>query len=130
MANEELLAMVRRRSITGDQYDRTAIPTYYRTRGECEAPFTADAPFELLESTPTDLQDPFWPAYEQNHDAQAFATAYTAFFRAFSEPCFFGDVHMPVADEFYNGVEKRIAADPDAAVCQWQLLLMRISRRA
>lgn len=130
MANEELLAMVRRRSITGDQYDRMAIPTYYRTRSEFEAPFTADAPFELLECTPTILQDPFWPAYEQNHDAQAFATAYTAFFRAFSEPCLFGEAHTPVADEFYNGVGKRIATDPAAAVCNWQLLLMRIKRRA
>jgi len=129
MANDELLAMVRRRSITGDQYDKMVIPKYYRTRKEFEAPFNAESPFELLESTPAVLQDPFWPGYEQNHDAQAFAESYTAFFRAFSEPCLFGDLPAAVADEFYNGVLQRIAADPAAAVCHWQLLLMRIKRR-
>jgi hypothetical protein len=129
MANDELLAMVRRRRITGDQYDRMAIPTYYRTRSEFEAPFTADSPFELIESTPAVLQDPFWPAYEQNHDAQAFASAYSAFFRAFSEPCLFGTTNTPAASEFYAGVQKRIAADPAHTVCRWQLLLMRLRRR-
>lgn len=129
LANDELRAMVRRRSITGDQYDNMAIPTYYRTHAEFEAPFTADSPFELIESTPTVLQDPFWPAYEQTHDAQAFAAAYTAFFRAFSEPSLFGEAKTPAADEFYAGVQQRIAADPAAAACKWQLLLMRIKRR-
>jgi SAM dependent carboxyl methyltransferase len=129
IANEELLAMVRRRSITGDRYDAMAIPTYYRTRAEFEAPFTADSSFELLESTPTVLQDPFWPAYEQSHDAQAFASSYATFFRAFSEPSLFGETQSSVADEFYHGVQQRIAADPAAAVCNWQLVLMRIKRR-
>lgn len=129
IANEELLAMVRRRSITGDQYDAMVIPTFYRTRAEFDAPFTSTSAFELLESTPTVLQDPFWPAYEQTHDAAAFAASYTAFFRAFSEPCLFGERQTPAADEFYNGVQQRIAADPAGAVCRWQLLLMRIKRR-
>jgi SAM dependent carboxyl methyltransferase len=129
IANEELRAMVRRRVITGDQYDKMAIPTYYRTRAEFEASFTADSPFELLECTPAVLADPFWPAYEQTHDAQAFAQSYTTFFRAFSEPCLFGQTNTPVAGEFYNGVQQRIAADPAAAVCHWQLLLMRMRRR-
>lgn len=129
IANDELLAMVRRRSISGDQYDSMAIPTYYRTRAEFEAPFTANSPFELVESTPTVLQDPFWPVYERSHDAQAFAASYTAFFRAFSEPCLFGQTGSPAAAEFYAGVQTRIAADPAAAVCKWQLLLMRLRRR-
>jgi hypothetical protein len=129
MANEELRAMVRRRSITGDEYDKMAIPTYYGTRAEFEAPFTSDSPFELVESTPAVLQDPFWPAYERTHDANAFAQSYMTFFRAFSEPCLFGPTHTPAGDEFYNGVQQRIAADPAAAVCRWQLLLMRIKRR-
>lgn len=130
MANEELLAMVRRRLITGDQYDAMAIPTYYRTKAEFEAPFfAAGSPFELLESAPQVLADPFWPQYERTHDAAAFAASYTAFFRAFSEPCLFGGTAPDVADQFYTGVQERIAADPAAAVCRWQLLLMRVKRR-
>lgn len=129
MANDELLAMVRRRAITGDQYDAMAIPTYYRTKPEFEAPFAAGAPFELLESTPAVLPDPFYPGFEKTHDAAAFAAAYTAFFRAFSEPCLFGSLDPRVANEFYSGVQARIAADPQGAVCRWQLLLLRIKRR-
>lgn len=129
MANDELLAMVRRRRITADQYDAMAIPTYYRTKAEFEAPFTASNPFELLESIPQVLDDPYWPQYERTRDAQAFAASYTSFFRAFSEPCLFGQAGGPVADEFYAGVQARIAADPAAAVCRWQLLLLRACRR-
>ena len=130
VANEELLAMVRRRRIGADRYDAMAIPTYYRTRAEFEAPFTASSSLELLESIPQVLDDPYWPEYERTHDAQAFAASYTAFFRAFSEPCLFGEAGGPVADEFYAGVQSRIAADPAAAVCRWQLLLLRARRRA
>ena len=129
MANDELLAMVRRRRITADQYDAMAIPTYYRTKAEFEAPFTAASPFELLESIPQVLDDPYWPQYQSTHDAQAFAVSYTAFFRAFSEPCLFGEAGGPIADEFYAGVQNRIAADPAGAVCRWQLLLLRARRR-
>lgn len=129
MANEELLAMVRRRRITADRYDAMAIPTYYRTQAEFEAPFTAASSFELLESIPQVLDDPYWPHYERTHDAQAFAVSYTAFFRAFSEPCLFGQAGGPLADEFYAGLQNRIAADPAGAVCRWQLLLLRARRR-
>ena len=130
MANEELLAMVQGGAITADEYGKMVIPTYYRTGKEFEAPFTGDAPFELLESSPTVLADPFWPSFEQTHDAQAFAASYTAFFRAFSEPCLFGGLNSTIADEFYKGVQQRIAAAPASAVCRWQLRLMRIRRRS
>lgn len=129
MANEELLAMVRRRRITADRYDAMAIPTYYRTKAEFEAPFTESSSFELLESIPQVLDDPYWPEYERTRDAAAFAASYTAFFRAFSEPCLFGQAGGAPADEFYAGVQNRIAADPAAAVCRWQLLLLRARRR-
>jgi hypothetical protein len=128
MANDELQAMVARGAIGERQYREMAIPTYYRTQAEFEAPFAAGAAFELLESTPTVLPDAFWPAYERTHDAQAFAQAYVAFFRAFSEPCLFGETRTPVADEFYEGVRQRIECDPAQAVCHWQLILMRIRR--
>jgi hypothetical protein len=106
-----------------------AIPTYYRTKAEFEAPFTPSSPFALVESIPTVLADPFWPAYEQTQDANAFAAAYTTFFRAFSEPALFGEKGGSVADAFYAGVQQRIATEPAAAVCKWQLLLLRINRR-
>ncbi len=130
MANEQLQAMVADGTLSAAQYATMAIPTYYRTRAEFEAPFReAGSAFTLVESTPVVLDDPFWPAYEQSRDASAFAQAYVTFFRAFSEPCLF-DHPSPASDAFYAGVEKRIAADPAAAVCRWQLFLLRFSRNS
>lgn len=124
-ANDELLDMVRRGAIAQAQYAAMAIPTYYRTKAEFEAPFSGGSPFRVLESIPAVLPDPFWPAYETTHDALAYAQSATAFFRAFSEPCLFGQAGSAMANEFYAGVQKRVAADPAGASCKWQLLLLR-----
>lgn len=128
VANDELLDMVRRGSLTSRQYAAMAIPTYYRTKAEFEAPFSPGAALRLLEAVPSVLSDPFWPAYETSHDAQAYAQSATTFFRAFSEPCLFGQAGSAAANEFYAGVQRRIADDPAAASCKWQLLLLRAAR--
>jgi hypothetical protein len=125
IANGVLLEMIARGTLTKPQYAAMAIPTYYRTKAEFEQPFTPGGAFELLEATPTVLSDPFWPAYESSGDAQAYAQSAASFFRAFSEPCLFGQAGSPAAGEFYEGVQQRIAADPASASCKWQLLLMR-----
>lgn len=128
MANEELLAMVARNDLPKAQYEAMVIPTYYRTAAEFTSPVTAGNTFRLLESSPVVLPDPFWPAYETSGDARAYAQSAAAFFRAFSEPCLFGQAGSPAADAFYKGVQQRIAADPAGASCKWQLLLMRLQR--
>ncbi|CAN5894045.1 hypothetical protein BH18ACT11_BH18ACT11_14020 [soil metagenome] len=48
------------------------IPTYNRTLGEFEAPFTegsASGVLELESSSEVVLPDPFWPEYEHSRDA-------------------------------------------------------------
>lgn len=128
IANDELQSLVSSGAISTQQYAAMAIPTYYRTKAEFEAPF-ANGPFHLLESTPAVLADPFWSAYESTGDAQAYAQSATAFLRAFSEPCLFGQTSSPAANAFYAGVQTRIAGNPAAASCKWQLLLMRAARQ-
>ena len=128
IAEDALQAMVAAGELPPATYAAMTIPTYYRTRAEWEAPFAGDADLAIEEMTPVVLADPFYPAYERSGDAQAFATAYAAFFRAFSEPCLFGESGGATADAFYARVRTAIAADPAAAVCRWQLVLMRIRR--
>jgi S-adenosylmethionine-dependent carboxyl methyltransferase len=125
VANGVLLEMIARGTLTKQQYEAMTIPTYYRTKTEFEQPFAPGGAFELLEATPTVLSDPFWPAYQSSGDAQGYAQSAATFFRAFSEPCLFGQPGSAAAGEFYEGVQKRIAADPASASCKWQLLLMR-----
>lgn len=128
IANEELQALVEAGTISPEQYAAMVIPTYYRTKNEFVEPFSSLSPFRLLEATSTVLSDQFWPAYEASHDADAYAQSATAFLRAFSEPCLFGQAGAPAAEAFYARVKRRVACDPAAAQCTWQLLLLRIAR--
>ncbi|HEY8320417.1 MAG TPA: hypothetical protein VIG46_01320 [Candidatus Baltobacteraceae bacterium] len=128
IADAALQAMVASGELPAATYAAMTIPTYYRTRAEWEAPFAGNAALAIEEMTPVVLADPFYPAYERSGDAQAFATSYAAFFRAFSEPCLFGETGGATADAFYARVRTAIAADPATAVCRWQLFLMRIRR--
>lgn len=129
IADAALAAMVDAGELSAEARAAMAIPTYYRTRAEWEAPFAESAALAIEEMTPVVLPDPFFPIYERTRDAQAFAASYAAFFRAFSEPCLFGATGGAAADAFYARVRTAIAADPAAAVCRWQLFLMRIRRR-
>ncbi|HLH25963.1 MAG TPA: SAM-dependent methyltransferase [Chloroflexota bacterium] len=138
LANEVLQEMVADGTLTAAEYAQMVVPTYYRTLAEWTAPFAAGgtigAALELVESAPAVLPDAFWPRYEQTHDAQAFAAAYTGFLRGFSEPSLFGRLdaarRASAGHTFYQRVQARIAADPARAVCHWQLYLLRIARRA
>lgn len=130
IANDALQAMVASGELTASAYAEMLIPTYYRTKAEWAAPLAVggslhDA-FTLEEMTPVVLDDPFFPAYERSGDAQTFAADYTAFFRAFSEPCLFGTSGVAAADAFYARVQTAIARAPASAVCRWQIMLMRL----
>lgn len=128
IANEALQAMVGAGQLTTDAYANMLIPTYYRTRAEWLAPFDDNVGLTIEEFTPIVLPDPFYPQYEKTGDTAVFATDYTAFFRAFSEPCLFGPGNSATADAFYARVSSAIAHDPAKAVCHWQLVLARIRR--
>jgi hypothetical protein len=133
IANDALQAMVASGELSADNYKQMLIPTYYRTKAEWTAPLAAggslhDA-FTIQEMTPIVLDDPFYSAYESTGDAQTFATEYTAFFRAFSEPCLFGANDSSAADAFYTRVQAAIAKSPAQAVCHWQLMLMRLRKK-
>jgi len=69
--------------------------------------------------------------------AQAFAEAYTGFFKAAYEPCLFvnlSDKRTPesrqqVIDLFSQRLQSALAQDPAKYSCRWRLQLMLISKR-
>jgi hypothetical protein len=72
-----------------------AIPTYYRTAQEWKEPFMSDSNFSQSAALSLDdfkeltLDDVYLEQFERDGDAQAFAKAYTGFFKAAFEPCLF-----------------------------------------
>lgn len=140
LANEVLQEMVDTGELPVEAYRAMAIPTYYRTAKEwteCLGPGSSlSNHLRLLEHQPAVLTDPYFEAYRENGDAQAFARAYASFLRAFSEPCLFKNLPgqrtaaelQRLTDSFYGKVEMRIAQKPEAYVCRWQLMLLRIAR--
>jgi hypothetical protein len=133
MIDRCLHEMVQAQTLSERQYATMAIPTWYRTAAEWEAPFPhPDLELELRE--PSVLDDPFWAAYEQTHDAHAYAVSAAGFLRAAFEPALTGPLpaadRARVADELFDRrLVEAIATDPPAASCRWQLQLLVIARR-
>ena len=134
---------MRRGVLRRSEYDEIFYPTWNRTVGEFLEPMQGDGPFAAaftVEEVVTDRTsdaDTF-PQFERDGDADGFAAAYLGFVRAITEPSFFrwldpsraADERAAVVTEFYDGLQRRIAADPATATCHWQTVSLRIVRRS
>src|SRR5262249_27963660 len=96
LANEVLQELVAAGTLAAAAYQQMVLPMYYRTLEEYTAPFSAQpangpgASLQLIASETAALADVFWARYQETGDLQAYATAYTGFLRAFTEPTLFG----------------------------------------
>lgn len=132
MIDAALRAMVSDDALAAHEYAAMAVPTWYRTLDEWRAPFPC-AGLELERCEPAVLADPFWPAYEASRDAAAYAAQVAAFLRAAFEPVLAGALAPERRDAFAAELFGRrlpaaVAADPAAASCRWQLVLLAIAR--
>jgi SAM-dependent methyltransferase len=141
MANAALQEMLAGGVLRAAEYERIALPTFYRRMEEFTAPFhpRCTSPrgevLELESRARAVVRDPFAPQLQQG-DVSGFAAEETGFLRAFSEPLFLAALEadrspverQQVTDDFYRRVQGRVAANPQAAVCNWQLLLFVIAR--
>ncbi|MGF1471107.1 MAG: hypothetical protein ACFB50_05095 [Rubrobacteraceae bacterium] len=140
LANGALQEMVQEKILGPDEYGRMVIPTYNRTLEEYEAPFSeagiADD-LELESASVAALEDPFWAEYQQNGDLGAYADSYADFFQAAG-----GSSLLAALDEgrsdiegqeilgaFHEKLKSKVAADPAAAVCNWLIACLLISRK-
>ena len=143
LADEELQDLVRRGMLRASEYDAIFYPTWNRTVGEFLDPLQGDGPFAAafsVEDVVTDQTSDAatFPQYERDGDADAFAAAYIGFARAITEPSFFRwldpdrpeEERVAVVTAFYDGLQRRIAADPGPATCHWQTVSLRLVRRA
>jgi hypothetical protein len=140
LANGALRAMVDDGELRADEYERMAIPTYYRTREEFTAPLrdaSLGGKLALDECVETGLEDPLWAAYQANGEIESYASQVSGFLRAFSEPCLLGPLAAGrsageiagLAERFYGRVREAVTAQPENGRCAWRLILLRLTRR-
>lgn len=143
LANQILQQLVKDGTLDPNEYEQMAIPTYYRTAGEWKEPFTSDSDFvrasglSLEDFKEFRLEDVYLEQFQRDNNAQAFAAAYTGFFKAAYEPCLFvnlSDKRTPesrqhVIDLFSQKLESALAQDPKKYSCRWVLDLMLISKK-
>ena len=143
LANHILQQLVKEGTLYPSEYEQMAIPTYYRTAEEWKEPFTSKSDFVRRSGLSLDdfkefrLDDVYLEQFERDENAQAFAAAYTGFFKAAYEPCLFvslSDKRTPesrkhVIDLFSQELESALAQDPAKYSCRWVLHLMLISKK-
>lgn len=123
LMNECLIDMVRTGDIPADVYACFCFPVVPRTIEEATAPIRGvlAEEFELLHTGLTPVASPYEQALERTGDVAAFARAYVAFTRAFSESTLTsalfahgsGDPKL-LADKFYGLMQATLAAAPRA----------------
>jgi hypothetical protein len=140
LANAVLQQLVKEGVIEASEYEQMAIPTYYRTAAEWKEPFTSGSNFAQTLGLSLDhfeelrLPDVLLQKFEQDGNAEAFAQAYTGFFKAAYEPCLFvslSDSRTPedrqqIVDSFAEKLRAALAQDPRKYSCRWVLHLMVI----
>lgn len=121
-----------------DALSRYVFPVYCRTVEEATAPMGEGAPltgeFDLLGAPVEKVSNPYWEMLERDGDRRAYAQAYTAFVRAFSESTLIEHLFTPGArdidvdrlcEEFFARFEAATAADPDRG--RYEAWILRLS---
>jgi hypothetical protein len=106
---------------------RYVLPVYARTVDEARAPLTrADSPvhdaFTVIECRTDPVANPYYTTWLADHDATAYAHAYAAFVRGFTESSLRDHLFGPgttgadadaAVDEFFTRLTARFEADPE-----------------
>jgi SAM dependent carboxyl methyltransferase len=141
MIGDQLRAMVTDGTLRRAEDERIFYPTWNRTLEEWLAPLRSGdlgASFEVLAHRQDATDDrTTYPQYARDGDAAAFAAAYVGFVRPVTENSLFRSLDEDRSDAereaiktaFYRGLQQRIEAAPDVAVCDWRVVSLRLRRR-
>jgi hypothetical protein len=102
------------------------IPLFFLPRADLESPFSKG--LRLLDHVRVVASDPLWSAFERSGDTDAFATGFTGWLRAHTEPCLFGalaqrteEERRRLADRVYGEVASAVRDHPEVVHCPWRM---------
>jgi hypothetical protein len=136
--NDALADLVSAGSVTKEEYDRFTLPTYFRTLAESLGPLGKGAPFadafSVDRAETMEVPVPFLDAFRSDRDVTAFASAYTGFIRAFSEPIVRSAFSRPgpegdVADLLYDRIHARLLAEPNRYDWHYYQVALLLTRK-
>jgi hypothetical protein len=124
-----------------DAFERYLLPVYARTPDEARAPLErpgqlADAfRVEIVRTDP--VANPYLDQWRADGDAAAYGRNYAAFVRGFTESSLRANLFAPgghgeidaLLDDYFGGLERRFAADPEADAFEDWTLTVVLTRR-
>jgi hypothetical protein len=134
--------MVQAGELDPDVVDRYVLGVYARTADEARAPLEQSPlrdELEVVECRTDPVANPYLTKWRDDHDADAYAAAYAAFVRGFTESSLRTNLFTPGArgasaddrlDEFFTRLTARFAADPERDRFEDWTLTVVLSRRA
>lgn len=119
--NDALRDLVESGDLSEDFYRKMRFPVYFRDLAELLAPLRTEtglqAAFAIERGEAKEIAVPFNEQYERDGDRQAWASRYTGFLRAFTEPVLAPELaraQLPssLADALYGRISERLQANP------------------
>src|SRR5262245_32154775 len=137
LANAALRELVEDGRLEPAEYARMTIPTWNRTSAEFTEPVESHDGLELRRHAERTLPDVYLAAYRDGGSLDRYVAAVAGFFRAAFgdslwaslDPATGESRREEVATRFEELLRQRIAADPDAAACEWHVVVLDIAKR-
>jgi hypothetical protein len=135
--NDAFLDLVAAGRLQRQQYERFAMPLYFRTVAELLAPLQrADSPlrdtFTVERAQALEVPIPFIVEWQRSGDVTAYAGAYTGFLRAVSEPVVraaLQEEQAAVVESLYERIGARLVAEPERYRWRYITVAALLTRR-
>jgi hypothetical protein len=139
LLNDACLDLVADGRLKRAEYERFTMPCYFRTVGELLAPLeregsTVRGAFAVDRAESLEVTPPFLAEFRRGGDVAGYASAYTGFVRAVSEPVVRAALNEPerwdaTLDCLYERVWARLLAEPERYAWRYILVAALLTRR-
>jgi cyclopropane-fatty-acyl-phospholipid synthase len=137
--NDACLDLVAAGRLKREEYERLTMPCYFRTVAELLAPLEREGSpvrgtFTVDRAESLEAPTPFVVEFRRRGDVAAYATAFTGFLRAVSEPVVRAALNQreretATVESLYERIRARLLAEPERYVFRYILVAALLTRR-
>jgi hypothetical protein len=137
--NDACLDLVAAGRLERGMHERLTIPCYFRTAAELLDPLERDGSpvrgaFAVDRAGAREIPTPFLAEFRRDGDVAAYATAYTGFLRAVTEPVVRAAFNQPeeeggTVERLYERVRARLLAEPERYAWRYLVVAVLLTRR-